>query len=44
MRGKICIGIVFEVATHVLPPVIAHFRADHPDVDYELLMGDYPGD
>ena len=26
---------------HVLPPVIARFRADHPDVDYELLMGDY---
>ena len=29
------------MATHVLPPVIARFRADHPDVDYELLMGDY---
>lgn len=41
MRGKICIGTFSSVATHVLPPVIAHFRADHPDVDYELLMGDY---
>ncbi len=42
MRGKICIGTFSSVATHVLPPVIARFRADHPDVDYELLMGDYP--
>ena len=41
MRGKICIGTFSSVATHVLPPVIAHFRADHPDVDYELLMVDY---
>lgn len=41
MRGKICIGTFSSVATHVLPPVIARFRADHPDVDYELLMGDY---
>ena len=40
MRGKICIGTFSSVATHVLPPV-ARFRADHPDVDYELLMGDY---
>lgn len=41
MRGKICIGTFSSVATHVLPPVIAQFRADHLDVDYELLMGDY---
>ena len=38
MRGKICIGTFSSVATHVLPPVIARFRADHPDVDYELLI------
>ena len=38
---KICIGTFSSVATHVLPPVIARFRADHPDIDYELLMGDY---
>mgnify|MGYP002228850123 FL=1 len=31
MRGKICIGTFSSVATHVLPPVIARFRADHPD-------------
>ena len=43
MRGKICIGTFSSVATHVLPPVIARFRADHPEVDYELLMGDYLG-
>ena len=41
MRGKICIGTFSSVATHVLPSVIARFRADHPGVDYELLMGDY---
>ena len=35
------IGTFSSVATHVLPPVIARFRADHPDIDYELLMGDY---
>ncbi|MFR3925050.1 MAG: LysR substrate-binding domain-containing protein [Collinsella sp.] len=30
MRGKICIGTFSSVATHVLPPVIARFRADYP--------------
>ena len=44
MRGKICIGTFSSVATHVLPPVIARFRADHPDVDYELLMAVVPAD
>ena len=41
MRGKVRIGTFSSVATHVLPPVIARFRADFPAIEYELLMGDY---
>lgn len=39
--GTIRIGTFSSVATHVLPPVIGRFQADHPGIDYELLMGDY---
>lgn len=41
MRGKVRIGTFSSVATHLLPPVIARFRADYPSIEYELLMGDY---
>ena len=41
MRGKVRIGTFSSVATHLLPPVIARFRADFPAIEYELLMGDY---
>lgn len=39
--GFISVGTFSSMATHVLPPVIACFEADYPNVDYELLMGDY---
>lgn len=41
VRGKVRIGTFSSVATHLLPPVIARFRADFPAIEYELLMGDY---
>ena len=41
VRGKVRIGTFSSVATHLLPPVIARFRADFPAIGYELLMGDY---
>ncbi len=41
VRGKVRIGTFSSVATHLLPPVIARFRADYPSIEYELLMGDY---
>lgn len=40
--GHIRIGTFSSVATHWLPNIIKSFRSDYPDVDYELLLGDYP--
>lgn len=39
--GSISVGTFSSMATHVLPPVIACFENDYPNVEYELLMGDY---
>ena len=39
--GKIRIGTFSSVATHWLPGIIKKFEENHPNVDYELLMGDY---
>ena len=39
--GSIRIGTFSSVATHWLPPVISRFQADYPNIDYELLMGDF---
>lgn len=39
--GIIRIGTFSSVATHWLPNIIRKFQNDYPDIDYELLMGDY---
>ncbi len=39
--GLIRIGTFSSVATHWLPNIIRAFRKDYPNIDYELLPGDY---
>lgn len=39
--GLIRIGTFSSVATHWLPKVIQEFQKDYPNIDYELLLGDY---
>ena len=39
--GTVRIGTVSSVATHILPATMAAFRETHPQVDFELLLGDY---
>ncbi len=40
--GLIRIGIFSSVASQWLPKIITAFRKDHPGIEYELLLGDYP--
>lgn len=39
--GLIRIGVFSSAATHWLPNIIKKFQADYPNIDYELLLGDY---
>lgn len=39
--GLIRIGTVSSVATHWLPNIIREFQKIYPNIDYELLLGDY---
>ncbi len=39
--GIIRIGTFSSVATHWLPNIIRRFQADYPNIDYEILIGDY---
>ena len=39
--GLIRIGTFSSVATHWLPNIIRKFQSDYPNIDYELLLGDY---
>ncbi len=39
--GLIRIGTFSSVATHWLPNIIKAFQKDHPNIDYEFLLGDY---
>ena len=39
--GLIRIGTFSSVATHWLPNIIKEFQNDYPNIDYELLLGDY---
>ena len=39
--GIIRIGTFSSVATHWLPKMIKAFQTDYPQIEYELLMGDY---
>lgn len=39
--GLIRIGTFSSVATHWLPKIIRAFQKDYPNIEYELLLGDY---
>ncbi len=39
--GIIRIGTFSSVATHWLPNIIKKFQDDYPNIEYELLLGDY---
>ena len=39
--GLIRIGTFSSVATHWLPHIIKEFQKDYPNIEYELLLGDY---
>ncbi|MDO5518092.1 MAG: LysR family transcriptional regulator [Clostridium sp.] len=39
--GLIRIGTFSSVATHWLPNIIKNFQKDYPNINYELLLGDY---
>lgn len=39
--GLIRIGTISSVATHWLPNIIREFQKDYPNIEYELLLGDY---
>lgn len=39
--GLIRIGTLSSMATHWLPTVVREFQRDYPNIDYELLLGDY---
>lgn len=39
--GLIRIGTFSSVATHWLPNIIRAFQKEYPNIDYELLLGDY---
>lgn len=39
--GVIRIGTFSSVATHWLPDILRYFQADYPNIDFELLLGDY---
>lgn len=39
--GLIRIGTFSSVATHWLPNMIKGFQEEYPNIDYELLLGDY---
>ena len=39
--GVIRIGTFSSVATHWLPEILCYFQTDYPNIDFELLLGDY---
>lgn len=39
--GIIRIGTFSSVATHWLPDILKAFQEDYPNIDFELLLGDY---
>lgn len=40
-RGRIRIGVFSSVAEHWMPRIISIFQKDFPEIQYELLTGDY---
>lgn len=42
VSGTVTIGTFSSVATHWLPNMICAFQKDYPNIDFDILMGDYP--
>ena len=42
VSGTIAIATFSSVAAHWLPNMICRFQKDFPNIDFEVLMGDYP--
>lgn len=42
VSGTVTIAAFSSVATHWLPNMICAFRKDYPNIDFDILMGDYP--
>ena len=40
-RGTIRVGVFSSVATHWMPNIIRAFQRDYPQIQYEMLLGDY---
>ena len=40
--GTVRIGTFSSVATHWLPRIIKRFQRDFPNIEYEMLLGDFP--
>lgn len=41
LSGTVSIGMFSSVAAHWLPDMFCAFQRDHPNIDFELLTGDY---
>lgn len=39
--GAVRIGTISSIATYMLPGPLGTLQRDHPNIDYELLLGDY---
>lgn len=39
--GLIRVGTLSSMATHWLPRIVSAFQKDYPNIEYELLLGDY---
>lgn len=39
--GKVRIGTISSVATHVIPLIIQEFQKEYPNIEFEILIGDY---
>lgn len=39
--GLIRVGTLSSMATHWLPSIVSAFQKDYPNIEYELLLGDY---
>ena len=39
--GKIRIGTISSVATHIIPTAMQDFQKEYPNIEFEILIGDY---
>jgi DNA-binding transcriptional LysR family regulator len=39
--GKLRIGTISSVATHLIPNILQEYRREYPRIEFEMLIGDY---